>query len=542
MQNVQLRLLLQCYKSLCEYIKLTPIYDGMQNQVQINTSNSQASSSAQGQSSASGTGGAGGGADSGGSNRLADIIDEGIRFKDEFKSTGGLSKATYSMLPCLYQPAVVPPPAPQTPPSSTNAQVVVQQQQQQHLSVPICLPSTTINNLQQQQKSNLLSQASHVLLAKGAAHHQQQRTLIHASQLHSNSSNNNGSSLKQIHIPSSIATVTSIGGGTQTHTNGGTAIYVTKSHAVPPMPIIKTVSNGSALYSVMYAGSGNKITIKRKTDSMSAGNSGAVASSSSSSSASSASTSLSSALGASQQQQSKFNHSGPNQSDQSDPEMKTNANLYTNATTIQANNNYSGQDAALGFKKPPVVVRSKTLAKRKGCRCGNATLTPGKLTCCGQRCPCYVESKACIDCKCRGCRNPHRPDGFKVRPHIPELENLDFHLNAAEQQHQPLMKVVLNGVEGAVSVAGGSTTIPSSSGSRMEMETDSGFLFSSSSGLSNLEGTTSTTEMVGRRAKIIGQGGGGGATVEKPGDMNLHTFQSTSSAGNGPPGKIQGEF
>ena len=51
--------------------------------------------------------------------------------------------------------------------------------------------------------------------------------------------------------------------------------------------------------------------------------------------------------------------------------------------------------------------------KRRGCRCGNATAAPGKLTCCGQRCPCYVDSKACIDCKCKGCRNPHYVDGHK---------------------------------------------------------------------------------------------------------------------------------
>lgn len=63
------------------------------------------------------------------------------------------------------------------------------------------------------------------------------------------------------------------------------------------------------------------------------------------------------------------------------------------------------------FKKPPAKC---TVKQKKGCRCGNATATPGKLTCCGQRCPCYVESKACIECKCRGCRNPHTPDGGKV--------------------------------------------------------------------------------------------------------------------------------
>lgn len=60
-------------------------------------------------------------------------------------------------------------------------------------------------------------------------------------------------------------------------------------------------------------------------------------------------------------------------------------------------------------------------SKRKGCRCGNATINPGKLTCCGQRCPCYVESKSCIDCKCRGCRNPHHPNGFKLLPNLSNI-------------------------------------------------------------------------------------------------------------------------
>lgn len=75
--------------------------------------------------------------------------------------------------------------------------------------------------------------------------------------------------------------------------------------------------------------------------------------------------------------------------------------------------------------------------KKRGCRCGNTTNTPGKLTCCGQRCPCYVDSKSCIGCKCRGCRNPHRPDGMKVRPVIPELacyeiQMADDHSNVNE--------------------------------------------------------------------------------------------------------------
>ncbi len=60
---------------------------------------------------------------------------------------------------------------------------------------------------------------------------------------------------------------------------------------------------------------------------------------------------------------------------------------------------------------------------KKGCRCGNATTTPGKLTCGGQRCPCYVVAKTCQDCKCKGCRNPHRENGTKIiRPQL-QLKN-----------------------------------------------------------------------------------------------------------------------
>ena len=64
----------------------------------------------------------------------------------------------------------------------------------------------------------------------------------------------------------------------------------------------------------------------------------------------------------------------------------------------------------------PTLMANGHIKRRKGCRCGIATSAPGKLTCCGQRCPCYVESRSCIDCKCKGCRNPHRPNGEK-RPY-----------------------------------------------------------------------------------------------------------------------------
>ena len=64
-------------------------------------------------------------------------------------------------------------------------------------------------------------------------------------------------------------------------------------------------------------------------------------------------------------------------------------------------------DKPLAMETPtPSVSNSlssaaKLKAKKAGCRCGNATLCPGKLTCCGQRCPCYVDSLPCIDCKCK---------------------------------------------------------------------------------------------------------------------------------------------
>ncbi|XP_065358268.1 E3 ubiquitin-protein ligase MSL2 [Calliphora vicina] len=133
-----------------------------------------------------------------------------------------------------------------------------------------------------------------------------------------------------------------------------TPTCVTTSAQMRNPPPIKTVSNGSAMYSVLYTGIGNKITIKRKTDG------------------------------------------------DEDATQKKNSSISTpNANLLR-----------------PL---SKTPNKKRGCRCGNTTATPGKLTCCGQRCPCYVDSKSCIGCKCRGCRNPHRPDGNKVRPIIPEL-------------------------------------------------------------------------------------------------------------------------
>ncbi|KAK3877424.1 hypothetical protein Pcinc_017865 [Petrolisthes cinctipes] len=128
-----------------------------------------------------------------------------------------------------------------------------------------------------------------------------------------------------------------------------------------------SVNNGSSMYSVMYAdGDSTKITIKRK------------------------------------------------------PPDIDNANK---PVPVEPETLPPGNQELIRKPKP----KPKPKPKRKGCRCGNATPTPGKLTCCGQRCPCYVEAKACIECRCRGCRNPHRPGGKKVRPVIPQLANIQIH-------------------------------------------------------------------------------------------------------------------
>ncbi|KAJ0182464.1 hypothetical protein K1T71_001833 [Dendrolimus kikuchii] len=244
-ENLQLRILLQCYKKLCEYFMGTDVYKTLLDEDEI-------------------AAGVNGGTVA--SSGLIDLIQEGAGFSDDYKSTAGLSKSAYSILPCVY-----------TNSASTQTQAA--------------------------------------------------------------SSSSSGDTRSSKDSPNS-----------------------------------RTTSNGSPLYSVMYAGSGNKITIKRKA---------------------------------------------VDELDSSPTEQPPK----------------EGKSNQLGFKKPSNRTRSSASSKRKGCRCGNATATPGKLTCCGQRCPCYVESKPCTECKCKGCRNPHRPDGMKVRPHIPQLDSLQLTLNSNSDIH-----------------------------------------------------------------------------------------------------------
>ncbi|KAM4624765.1 E3 ubiquitin-protein ligase MSL2-like [Polymixia lowei] len=59
--------------------------------------------------------------------------------------------------------------------------------------------------------------------------------------------------------------------------------------------------------------------------------------------------------------------------------------------------------------KPPY----RKPVEKKGCKCGRATQNPSVLTCRGQRCPCYSNRKACLDCICRGCQNSYMANGEK---------------------------------------------------------------------------------------------------------------------------------
>ncbi|XP_014208217.1 E3 ubiquitin-protein ligase MSL2 [Copidosoma floridanum] len=284
-ENIQLRILLQCYKKLCEYLTNTAIYGCLLRAVACNNASN--------------------GMPRSGASALTELINEGAGFKDEFKSNAGLSKSAYSILPCVYATTTT---STQTGTSTTSSSNLV-------------LPQTDP-------------------LATSEA----------------------------------------------------------------PAAAIKTVSNGSSIYSVMYAGTGNKITIKRKA--AATDESEAV---------------LQPDLDIQQQQQ---QHQQMSQLTQAQPVGVVKCIPASQLTYMPCE---PIKKSSKSNKKPR---SSSSRSKRKGCRCGNATAVPGKLTCCGQRCPCYVESKPCLECRCRGCRNPHTRDGFKIRPHIPELHNLQLQLSS----------------------------------------------------------------------------------------------------------------
>lgn len=80
-ENLQLRILLQCYKKLCEYVISTAIYITLIEQATNSTAEGDLNT---------------------GTTSLIDLIQEGAGFKDNYKSTAGLTKSEYSILPCVY--------------------------------------------------------------------------------------------------------------------------------------------------------------------------------------------------------------------------------------------------------------------------------------------------------------------------------------------------------------------------------------------------------------------------------------------------------
>lgn len=329
--NTQLRILLQCYKSICSYILDKPtIYSTMHKYVHVDSI-------------------------SNGSNEahnLAELIDEGAQFHDNYKSNSGLPKSAFSILPCIFT---------STPSSSSQNQ-------------------TNTNSIATMAKKPIITNT--VVAPKIDA-----------------------TKFVRISTPSQVMVNTSTVSSTSEQKEKFTVVA---SPTLIKNQSIKTLgTNGTALYSVLYTGAGNKITIKRKIDEA---NSSTVNTMSTKEMLNILSVNSPKIHQHSQIRKIQTFHTQPTTIHQTT----------TPPQIIQARHHPLPiiTTHPQGFKKPIIQTHvhalPKPLLKRKGCRCGNATPTPGKLTCCGQRCPCYVESKSCVDCKCRGCRNPHRVDGLKV--------------------------------------------------------------------------------------------------------------------------------
>lgn len=280
-ENVQLRILLQCYKKLCEYMTSTAIFKNLVVNDPCSPSANNCSLTTIGQND--------------GTQVLVNLIQEGSGFADDVKTIPGLSKLSYTNLPCVYTSTST-----QTPLSPGTGQILTD--------------AFSVNNSSEQN------------------------------------------------------------------------VYNNRS--------IRPLQNGPSLYSVMYAGNGNKLTIKRKASDLDSDQEGDI----------------------------------PNEIAAAQPEVPQ---------QVPQPNTTAPTTPTQSFKKPG---RGRTGAGsasnvKTGCRCGNTTATPGKLTCCGQRCPCYTDSKPCLECKCRGCRNPHTADGHKVCPVIPELQNYQLQLATTENSH-----------------------------------------------------------------------------------------------------------
>lgn len=397
-ENTQLRMLLQCYKSICEYIKTKPFFAEIRVRA-TGTGPLNGVTTGQGAAGAVAVQVQPQNINAVPSN-LWELIEEGARFQDNYRCNSGLTKSAYSILPAIY-------PAPEMTVSSTNAKPIVTGGGQQLTQQKII----TSNSGDVQKQAKVLPVMKVVDKSNYAVSSTSQISVAEKPLLHVQSIINRQQKPQLL---------------TQQQTQMPQQQLQHKEIKFRPAPI-KTVSNGSTMYSVLYAGNGNKITIKRKADpphvqrratlhtldkeghiklakTIADNSSGLTGFKLPQTSTTTMVTSVTTSIGAQQQNIASVGGVSGGGSGTSNNSSNSTASSKQNA---------------------------KQLLKRRGCRCGNATATPGKLTCCGQRCPCYVDSKSCIDCKCRGCRNPHRADGMKVRPHIPELQNLEINLHNA---------------------------------------------------------------------------------------------------------------
>ncbi|XP_013175928.1 PREDICTED: E3 ubiquitin-protein ligase MSL2 isoform X2 [Papilio xuthus] len=80
-ENMNLRILLQCYKKLCEYFMSTDVYKVLLEEDEIPT-------------------GVNGGTVA--SSGLIDLVQEAAGYNDDYQSGAALSKSEYSILPCVY--------------------------------------------------------------------------------------------------------------------------------------------------------------------------------------------------------------------------------------------------------------------------------------------------------------------------------------------------------------------------------------------------------------------------------------------------------
>lgn len=208
--NSQLRILLQCYKNLCKYVLSTPVvYGSMNKYVHVDAASN-------------------GGTEA---HNLAELIDEGAQFNDEYKSNAGLTKSAFSILPFIFSSTaastssshtvstVTTPSTPLT--STTNVTRVA--------IATIPSPSPTIGTPAKIETPTFIRTVSHAPIISSAN--------------------------CMVSVSSSIP-------------HKGETITLMTSPNLLKSPAIKTVSNGAAMYSVLYSGAGNKITIKRKPDDM----------------------------------------------------------------------------------------------------------------------------------------------------------------------------------------------------------------------------------------------------------------------------------